>query len=138
MRQEETEHLPRGIGSLRVGIGADGTAPCPGMPCTVDHPLLEHGLTSSIGVDDATVTTPVRDVTLLRRRRCLQTVGSDAASLGDNLVAIARIDSAVLIAMKHDRRHHPPFARRQRCCPVRDTGGGRWGQLEEGRSPIVG
>ncbi len=31
-----------------------------------------------------------------------------------------------------------PRARRQRCCPVRDTGGGRWGQLEEGRSPIVG
>lgn len=29
-------------------------------------------------------------------------------------------------------------ARRQRCCPVRDTGGGRWGQLEEGRSPTVG
>ena len=29
-------------------------------------------------------------------------------------------------------------ARRQRSWPVRDTGGGRWGQLEGGRSPTVG
>jgi transposase-like protein len=32
----------------------------------------------------------------------------------------------------------PNGARRQRSWPVRDTGGGRWGQLEGGRSPTVG
>ena len=29
-------------------------------------------------------------------------------------------------------------AQRQRSCPVRDTEGGRWGQLKGGRSPTVG
>ena len=109
MLEEETEHLARGIGPLRIGVRAGGAAACPGMASALDHPVLKDRLTSSVGMWRATVAPSAGCLALLRRRRGLQTGGSGTAGLGDDLVAIARIDGRVLVAMEHDRRHGPPL-----------------------------
>ena len=41
MRQEEADHLPAGVGSARVRVGATGAAARPSMARTVQDPLLK-------------------------------------------------------------------------------------------------
>jgi hypothetical protein len=76
MLQEESKHLARRIGPLRIGVGAGGAAPGPGMAGALDYPVLEHGLTSCVGMDRAPVAPSAGGLSLLRR--CLQAVGRGA------------------------------------------------------------
>jgi hypothetical protein len=41
MRQEEADHLPAGVGSARVRVGATTTAARPSMARAVKEPLLK-------------------------------------------------------------------------------------------------
>ena len=50
MLEEEAQHLAAGVGPLRIGVGADGAAACPGMAGAMDHPLLEHGTAVGVGM----------------------------------------------------------------------------------------
>ena len=70
--QEEAEHLARRIRPLRVGVGAGGAAPGPGMAGALDHPVLEHRPTGRVGVGRAPVAPSAGGLTLPRRRRRLQ------------------------------------------------------------------
>ena len=65
------------------------------MARTLDHPQLEHGLTSRVGMDRASVAPSPGRLALLGNSRCLQAVGRSTTSLGDDLIAIARTVSAV-------------------------------------------
>ena len=48
--EEEAEHLPRGVGPSRIGVGSGGAAARPGMAGAMDHPLLKHRLPIRVGV----------------------------------------------------------------------------------------
>ena len=108
MLEEEAEHLARGVGPLRVGVGAGGAAPRPGMAGALDHPLLEHRPATRVGVERAAVGPPAGCLPLLHGRRRLQVRCRGAPGLGDDLVAVARMDRRVPVAVEHDRRHDPP------------------------------
>ncbi len=53
--EEEAEHLPRGVGSSRIGVGAGGAAARPGMTSSVDDPLLEDRFPARGGKGGAAV-----------------------------------------------------------------------------------
>src|ERR671918_2077286 len=56
--EEEPEHLPRGIGPLRIGVGPGGAAARPGVAGAVDDPLLEDHLPARVSVKRAAVGMP--------------------------------------------------------------------------------
>src|ERR1700722_4309121 len=43
MREEEAQHLARGVRAARIGVGAGGAAARPGVPGAMDLPVLEDG-----------------------------------------------------------------------------------------------
>jgi hypothetical protein len=48
---EEAHHLPGRIRPMLVGIRSSGSSAGPGVTGSMDHPLLDDGLTSLVGVD---------------------------------------------------------------------------------------
>jgi hypothetical protein len=114
MLKKEAEHLPRGIRPLRISVGAGRAAARPGMTGAVDDPLLEDRLAMGVGMQRTAVGPPAGYLTPLRRCRGLQSGGRGAACLGDDLIAVARVDGHILVAMEHDRRHDPPLFRSRR------------------------
>src|SRR5258707_9385353 len=99
---EESEHLPRGVGPPRIGVGAGGTAARPGMAGSVDDPLLEDRPPARIDMDRAAVGVPAGHPTVLHC--CLHIRGHGVPRLRDDLIAVARVHRGLLIAMEHDRR----------------------------------
>src|SRR6266851_4733227 len=99
---EESEHLPRGVGPPRIGVGAGGTAARPGMAGSVDDPLLEDRPPARIDMDRAAVGVPAGHPTVLHC--CLHIRGHGVPRLRDDLIAVARVHRGILIAMEHDRR----------------------------------
>ena len=104
--EKEPEELPRRVGSVWIGVGAGTAAARPGMSGAVDDPVLEDRLPSRVGVKRAAVGMPAGYPTVLhgftqvRHRGC--------PGLRDDLMAVARMNRAVLIPMKHDGRDHSP------------------------------
>ena len=65
MLQEEAEHLARGVGAPRIGVGSSGTAAGPGVAAAMDQPLLEYRLSAGVGVNRAAVGVPARHLPAL-------------------------------------------------------------------------
>jgi hypothetical protein len=104
--KEEAEHLPRCVRSSRIGVGAGRTTARPGMAGAVDDPLLENYLPARVGVKCASVGMPARHPTVLSPG--LQARDRGRPELRDDLIAVARMNRAVLIPMEHDCRDHLP------------------------------
>ena len=104
--KEETQHLPRCVRSSWIGVGAGRTAARPGMACAVDDPLLENYLPARVGVKCAAIGMPAGDPAVLHC--CLQVGHRGRLGLRDDLIAVARMNRAVLIPVEHDCRDHSP------------------------------
>ncbi len=103
--EEEPEHLPRGIGPLRIGVGPGGAAARPGMSGPVDDPVLEDRLSARVGVEPAAISMPTGYPTLLHR---LPEVRHRSCSgLRHDPIAVARVHRGIPIPMEHDRRNNP-------------------------------
>ena len=103
MGQKKAEHLARGIGPLRIGVGA-GLAPTrPGMAGAVDHPLLEDRLAVRIGMQRPAVGPSTRHLSLLRCRRGLQSGSRGSAGLEGSSArgSIEEIDTAPRLALRN-------------------------------------
>ena len=114
VREEEAQHLARWHRALADRCRSR-------RRCRPTRHGRRHGSTHcsstvcpcGIGMGRAAVAPSAGYLALLRRRRGLQAVGRGAACLGDDLIAVARIDCPVLVAVEHDRRHHPLLSRRR-------------------------
>src|ERR1700723_3881146 len=105
MRQEEADHLPAGVGSARVRVGAVDTAAGPGMARAVKDPLLKDLPAGVVELDLASVGHAAWRLAVRHRlgqHRILR-------CLGDDVVAVARVDGPVGIAMENDGWHYPSF-----------------------------
>ena len=96
MRQEEADHLPAGVGSARVRVGAVDTAAGPSMARAVKDPLLKDLPTGVVELDRAGIGHAAWRLAMRhplgQRRRIL-------TCLGDDVVAVDRVDGPVGIAM---------------------------------------
>ena len=98
---EKAQHFARGVGAAGLGIGARRAAAGPGMAGAMKHPLLQHRTTALIRLDASDIAdtagrlAPADGEAEVRRRLCL----------GNDLIAIDRIDGGVAIAMEDDGRN---------------------------------
>ena len=76
MIEEEAEHLLRGVGPSRIGVGAGGAAARPTMASSVNDPLLEDRPPACVSVKGAAVGMPAGYPAVLHR--CLQVRGQFA------------------------------------------------------------
>ena len=106
MRQEKADHFPAGVGSARVGVGAAGAAAGPSMARAVKDPLLKDLPAGVLELDRAGV--GHAGWRLAMRHRLGQS--RILPCLGDDVVAVARVDGPVGIAMECDGLYRPPFA----------------------------
>src|SRR5579862_8561933 len=101
MLQEEAQHLPRGIGPARIGVGTGGAASRPCVTGTVDLPLLEDGAPARVDMQRAGIGVSARNRSTmhldLRTRRSL--------GLGNDMIAVARMHRGIGIAMEDDGRN---------------------------------
>src|SRR5690606_241293 len=111
--EEEAQHLPRGIRSAGIGVRAGRTAARPGMAGAVDDPLFEDRLSVRVGVEGAAVAMSAGHLAVLHRDSQVSDRG--CPGLRDDLIAVARVYRAVLIAVEYDRRDQPPRPRSFRC-----------------------
>src|ERR1700736_7037308 len=70
--EEEAEHLPRGFGPSRIGVGAGGAAARPTMARSVNDPLLEDRPPACVSVEGAAVGMPTGHPTVLHARPQVQ------------------------------------------------------------------
>src|SRR5271169_1725990 len=99
--EEEADHLPAGVGTPRVRIGAAETAAGPSMTRTMQDPLLKDLPAGRVEMDCAGVGHPAWRLAPrhhLGQRRFLP-------CLSDDVVAVDRVDGSVGIAMEDDGRH---------------------------------
>src|SRR5471032_1383858 len=92
MLEEETQHLPRGVGASRIGERAGGAAARPGMTAAVNDPLLEDLPPARVAVERAAVGEPARRMANFDAR--LQ-VGCRRHRLCDDVIAVARVHRRV-------------------------------------------
>src|SRR6266404_8224986 len=105
MFEKEAQHLPRGVGPLRIGIGTGAAATGPGMTGTVDGPRLQHHLPARIGVERPRIGVPTRHLAMLHYTLELRA----RAQLPENLLGIARMHDSVVISVEDDRRNDRPW-----------------------------
>src|ERR1700722_13107346 len=97
VRQEEADHLPAGVGSARVRVGTADTAAGPSMARAVKDPLLKDLPASVVELDRAGVGHAAWRLAMrhhLGQRRLLP-------CLGDDVVAVDRVDGPIGIAMEY-------------------------------------
>ncbi len=105
MLQEEAQHLLRGIGPARIGVGARGAAAKPGMAGAVDHPLLDHRLPIRVNMQRTAVGVTTGNLAFLGvypERRTPRRLSNDR-------VAITWVDRGVPVAMEDNGRNDPPL-----------------------------
>src|SRR6516162_6822245 len=98
--QEEPNHLGRGVGSLRKGVGTGGAAARPSVAGAMNDPLFHYRLAASIGMQYAAVREPARDLAFfdpLPERRAL-------ARLRNHCIGVTGVDRGIVVAMEYDRR----------------------------------
>src|SRR5271165_7257946 len=95
--EEEAQHLPRGVRPSRIGVGASGAAPRPGVSGTMDLPVLKDCPPARVGMDCAGIGMasghPTAMHVLLQVRSPL---------LRNDMIAVARMHCVVSIPMKND------------------------------------
>src|ERR1700748_324286 len=95
MREKEADHLPAGVGSARVRVGAADTAAGPSMARAVKDPLLKDLPAGVVELDRAGIGYAAWRLAMRHRlgqRRLL-------TCLGDDLVAVDGVDGPVGITM---------------------------------------
>src|SRR5882757_555047 len=100
MREEETQHFPRRVRSLRIGIGARGAASRPCVSGAVDIPVLQDFASIHVAMDRAGIGMPARDlsaVQLFLRARL-------ADGLFENLTTIVWMHCGVAVAVENNNR----------------------------------
>src|ERR1700724_2237633 len=111
--EKESEHLPRGVRSLRIRVRPGGTATRPGVARSMNEPLLEDCLPASVMMQDPAVAAATRYPTFLNR--CLQVDVQRFPELRDDVIAVIRMHGRLLISMENTP---PPRASRPPCCPI--------------------
>ena len=101
--EEEAQHLPCGVRTSWIGVGASGAATRPGVSGTMDLPMLKHSAPARVGMDCAGICMSAGNPTamyfLLQVRSPL---------LRNDTIAVARMHCVVSITMKNDRRDSRP------------------------------
>ena len=90
--QEKPNHLGRGVGSLRKGIGTGGAATRPSVASAMNDPLFHYRLAAGISMQYAAVREPTRDLAFfdpLPKRRAL-------ARLRNDCIGVAGVDRVSL------------------------------------------
>ena len=123
---EKAEHLLRGIGPFGIGIRAAGTSSRPSVSGAVHQPVFHDGLSARVVVGGARIGMAMRDLALLHAHarsgaalgRC-SPPGMRRRTLGDHLVAIARMHRRIPVAVEHNcgngRARSVPASLRPRC-----------------------
>ena len=84
VRQEETDHLPAGVGSTRVRVGAAGAAAGPSMARAVKDPLLKDLPASVVELHRAGIGHAAWRLAMrhhLGQRRILPCLGDDVVAV---------------------------------------------------------
>ena len=100
MLEEETQHFPRCVRSLRISVGARRAASRPCVAGAMDIPVLQDFASARIGMGRAGVGMPSRYLPathlFLRSRR--------TDSLFNNLTAIVWMHGGVAVAVENNNR----------------------------------
>src|ERR1700680_3227592 len=106
MLEEETQHFPRCVRSLRVSIGARGAASRPCVAGAVDIPVLQDSSPTRVAMDRAGIGMPSRYLPamhlFLRARR--------TDGLFKNLTTIVWMHGGVAVAVENNNRDRRPAA----------------------------
>lgn len=101
MPEEETQHFPRCVRSLRISVGAGGATARPRVAGAVDNPVLQNFAPAHIDMDHAGIGMASRYLPtvhlFLRSRR--------TDGLFKNLGAIVWMHRGVPVAVENDSRH---------------------------------
>ncbi len=119
MAVEKAEHLLRGIGPFGVSIRAARTPARPSVAGAVHQPVFHDGLPARVVVGGARIGMAVRDLASLHAHarsgaalgRC-SPPGMRRRTLGDHLVAIARMHRRIPVAVEHDGGGAPAVCQR--------------------------
>jgi len=104
MLEEKAQHFPRRIRSSRISVGARGATSRPCVSSSVNVPVLKDSAPARVGMDRSGIGMPSRHppaMRLLFRARRFH-------ELLENLIAVARMDRNVAIAVKNDGRDRCP------------------------------
>ena len=96
--EEEAQHLPRGVRSSRIGVGADRAASRPCVCGSMDFPVLKDCAPARVGMDRAGVGMSSGDPTAMHRLSQVR----DSHRPRDDVIAVARMHRGVEIAVKND------------------------------------
>jgi len=101
MLKEESQHLPCGVGSLRIGVAAHRRATGPSMAEPVDDPVLHHCAFAGIQIEGLTEGTTARHPPLPQSPFQLLS-GTRSAQ---NILGVAGMHFGVLVSVKHYGRY---------------------------------
>src|SRR5271156_711368 len=96
--EEETQHLPRGVRSSGIGVGAGGAAPRPCVCGSMDFPVLKDCAPARVDVNRAGIGMSSGDLTMMHRLSRVH--GSYRPR--DDMIAVAGMHRGVAIAVKND------------------------------------
>src|ERR1700752_1200187 len=96
MLEEETQHFPRCVRPLRIGVGARRAASRPCVSGSVDGPVLKDSATVRVGINRARLGMPSRYSPAMH---LLLPNGHSRVLLTD-LIAIVRMNRRIGIAVK--------------------------------------
>jgi hypothetical protein len=108
--EEEAQHLPRGVRSSRIGEGASRATPRPCVCGSMDFPVLKHCAPARVGVDRAGIGMSSGDPTTMHRLSRVR--GSHRPR--DDMIAVARMNRGVAIAVKNDGWYRLPISKNRR------------------------
>ena len=106
MPQEETQHFPRCVRSLRIGVGTRRAASRPCVAGAMDIPVLQDFASARVGMGRAGVGMPSRYLPATYRFfRARRTDG-----LFKNLTAVVWMHGGVAVAVENNNRDRRPAA----------------------------
>src|SRR5437879_5256752 len=109
MLEEEAQHLPCGVRTSWICVGASGAAYRPGVSGTMDILMLKHSAPARVGMDCTSIGMSTGYATAMHL--LLQVRGP---LLSNDVIAVARMHRGVAIPMKNDGRDNRPVPQRRR------------------------
>src|ERR1700692_3719113 len=100
MPEEEAQHFPRRVRSLRIGVGAGGTASRPRVTGTMNVPVFGERPSASVSEDGAGIGVTVGYARSKHLHGRTRRFGGQLY----NLVAVVGMHRGVAIAMENDGR----------------------------------